>query len=912
MKIKTLIVLLTGLFFVLPLKIAGQDQVPEPEKRITQSKRILVLNSYHQGYSWTDKIMDGVFSVLGGHNIIKLHVEYMDTKRKSDNKYFLQLYDIYKHKFDGLKFDAIVSSDDHALDFLLRFRDKLYPGTPVFFCGINDFHDRRISSHKLFTGVVEEYDVAGTLNLILKLHPDASMIAVVSDHSRSGKATSFKTRRVAASFKDRIRFKYLTNLPRNELKKNLAELPDDAIILYITYLRTPGGTSLSIEESTTMVLEAGNLPVYCYWDYILGNGVMGGKVISAYYQGKTAALMAQDFLNGEDIGNMPVVKDSPNVFMFDYHALKKIKIDETSLPAGSIILEKPFGLYEKYKKTIWLIGGLILLHFFAIFYLIMCIIRRHYADKELLIEKEKSEESEAKLRAILNYCPALVSIKDIDENVILVNDQFKILEWPPPENYTGKNFSHLFSEDDLSRIDFTSLKSLVPEETEEVLKHRDGTMHPYSTVKFPVSNNSGKEFGICSISIDITERKIVEYALQKANNDLEKRVEERTGELVAANRKLESEIRERRQIEDQMNFLVSDLKRANQELQDFSYIVSHDLKAPMRGISSLVNWIREDYDEVFDENGRDYLDKLQNRTHKMHNLIEDILRYSRIGRASLEPEQFKSIDVIHDVLDRLSPPGSVTVNIREPLPDIMFDKTMFIQVIQNLISNGINHLGKPEGRITVSCVDLGESWEFCVEDNGAGIEERHFEKIFKIFQSLKSSSDTLSTGIGLSLVKKIIERSGGTVRVESTVGKGSAFFFTVQGSPRLNPMNHGSTVLVIDDNADFLEVETEMLELKNCMVLSAQNGEEAFGILESHKGDVDAALMDVHIPGEDAVSRYETLRTLRPDMKIILCTGNVHLEDVKNLQKKGADKILTKPFKADDFFDMLEKTIKLN
>ena len=144
-----------------------------------------------EGFHWTDRIMEGIRSVFDNEDDIEIFVTYMDTKRSSDKVYFSKLRDLYAHKYGFHKFDAIVSSDDHALNFLLKYRDELFPGTPVFFCGINKFHPSRIAGHESFTGVYETYDVAGTLDLMLQIHPKTKKIAVISDATFSGNV--FKT-----------------------------------------------------------------------------------------------------------------------------------------------------------------------------------------------------------------------------------------------------------------------------------------------------------------------------------------------------------------------------------------------------------------------------------------------------------------------------------------------------------------------------------------------------------------------------------------------------------------------------------------------------------------------------------------------------------------------------------------------
>lgn len=225
--------------------------------------------------------------------------------------------------------------------------------------------------------------------------------------------------------------------------------------------------------------------------------------------------------------------------------------------------------------------------------------------------------------------------------------------------------------------------------------------------------------------------------------------------------------------------LLADVKKVNAELADFAYIVSHDLKAPLRAISSLAGWLAEDYADKIDEQGRGQIALLLKRTKRMHNLIEGILAYSRLGRVKPVLAAVDSHEAAQQVIESLAPPASIAVRIAGRLPTVVYDRTHLEQLIQNLCSNAIKHLGKPQGEVVVSCAEHERDWEFCVRDDGVGIEPAHFDRIFKIFQTLKPRDELESTGIGLTIVKKTVELYGGSVRVESEPGRGAAFFFTV-------------------------------------------------------------------------------------------------------------------------------------
>ena len=250
-------------------------------------------------------------------------------------------------------------------------------------------------------------------------------------------------------------------------------------------------------------------------------------------------------------------------------------------------------------------------------------------------------------------------------------------------------------------------------------------------------------------------------------------------DLNQSRKELEHEILERKRSEKELEILMDDLKHANKDLEDFASVVSHDLRAPLRGISSVVSWLSESYAHLLDNQGRKYLGLIVSQTRRLNDLIEGILRYSRMGRSQGDPQWLDSSTFVGKIINDLSPPRTISVSAENPLPFIFYDTLFLQQVLQNLLINAIKHLGKPKGKVVISCLDIGDFWEFCVKDNGVGIEERHFERIFKMFQSLKPRDEMKSTGIGLSLVKRIVENNGGKLRVESVLGEGSAFFFTV-------------------------------------------------------------------------------------------------------------------------------------
>ncbi len=267
--------------------------------------------------------------------------------------------------------------------------------------------------------------------------------------------------------------------------------------------------------------------------------------------------------------------------------------------------------------------------------------------------------------------------------------------------------------------------------------------------------------------------------LVKTKGQLEIRVEERTKELTATNDQLTGEIQEREKAERKQAELLKELENVNQELKDFAYIASHDLKAPLRAIKTLAEWISTDYADKLDADGKEQLKLLQSRVDRMHNLIDGILQYSRVGRVRDKIVDIDLNKLVPEIIDILAPPAHISITAEGELPNIKCEETRITQIFQNLLSNAIKYTDKPQGIIKIACCQEGEFWKFSVADNGPGIEKQHWERIFKIFQTLAPRDEYESTGIGLTVVKKIIELYGGRIWLDSEVGKGTTFFFTL-------------------------------------------------------------------------------------------------------------------------------------
>jgi light-regulated signal transduction histidine kinase (bacteriophytochrome) len=275
--------------------------------------------------------------------------------------------------------------------------------------------------------------------------------------------------------------------------------------------------------------------------------------------------------------------------------------------------------------------------------------------------------------------------------------------------------------------------------------------------------------------------------LSRAKDDLEMQVAQRTLELRDANVNLAVELDERRRAERQLTHYAEELARSNAELEQFAYVASHDLQEPLRMVASFTQLLARRYHGKLDQDADEFIGYAVDGATRMQRLINDLLAYSRVGTRgkAFKPEDGNAI--FRQARDNLAKAieDSGAVVFQDPLPTVRGDEVQLIQLFQNLMANAIKFRGLESPQIQVSARKNGGNLIFAVRDNGIGIAPEHQERIFAIFQRLHQRSEYPGTGIGLAICKKIVERHGGRIWVESQVGNGSTFYFTIpEGEPQ--------------------------------------------------------------------------------------------------------------------------------
>ena len=411
-------------------------------------------------------------------------------------------------------------------------------------------------------------------------------------------------------------------------------------------------------------------------------------------------------------------------------------------------------------------------------------------------ERKRAEdalrESEAKLRGLVELSPLGIALTDMKGRYVEFNESFRRISG--------------YSEEELKELDYWALtpKKYEAEEAEQLkslasVGHygpyekeymcRDGTLVPLCLSGVLITDRDGKEF-IWSIVQDITERKRSEQALHRTRDELEKRVQERTAEIVATNRELSREVTVRRRAERELKKLnetleqrvaqrTAEAKRRAKDLEQFAYVASHDLKAPLRGIAHLADWLQEALQGKLNKETVELFEILKDRVGRMQALIEGLLQYARVGRTEAAVEKVDTGALLEEILDMLSfAAEDVVVDIAANMPVVHADRLQLGQVFANLIGNAIKHHTACQPHVWVTVRETERFYEFSVSDDGPGIAPQYHDKVFMMFQTLAPRDVGNDSGIGLALVKRTVEEQGGSVTVESEEGKGSTFRFT--------------------------------------------------------------------------------------------------------------------------------------
>jgi two-component system, cell cycle sensor histidine kinase and response regulator CckA len=493
--------------------LVGMLCVP-PAKARTDMQRVLVLHSYHKGLGWTDSITEGIETTFKKSAFpIEIFYEFMDTKRIFDEAYLAEVAKLYRYKYRKRRFDAIISSDDHAFRFLLAHHEALFPQTPVIFCGVNYFKDDFLAGTDYFTGVVESFSIKGTIDGALAIDPEIRRIYAVVDKTVTGRANRKLLDAVIPRYAGRLQFTYITDKDMGQVQESVSRLPDKSVVLLLSYTSDRSGNTFSLEQSAERVCSASNRPVFGFWDFYLNHGIVGGMLTTGIAHGSEAARIALRIMEGAKPADIPVLKESPNRYIYDYAVMQKFGITPAQLPAESTMINRPPTFYQQNLMLVWQVTIAFGLMLIFTTLLAFNLFRRRAAESMLI-------KSEDKFRALVETTSDWIWEMDTRGHFTYVNPKVKDLLGYDPEEVLGKSPLELMTPEEARRIAPILEQAVADEAPVEQLinvsHNSQGREVILETTGVPFRDEEGRLAGYRGIGRDITLRHQAETALQES------------------------------------------------------------------------------------------------------------------------------------------------------------------------------------------------------------------------------------------------------------------------------------------------------------------------------------------------------------------------------------------------------------
>jgi PAS domain S-box-containing protein len=762
-----LLVLSTWLVF------SASSFASEPGK----TKRVLILYSFKYGLSANvhmdgNKVTGDAIQATMEEEIadgIGFQSERMDVSTLPENRYFEELRDTYRKKYDGQPIDLIIAVNFRALKFLINHGEEIWPNTPILFCGLEK--GRREQLKRLrpnITGLFVDARFGDMIDTIFKIHPNTQQVTVIVGTSETERFIEARVRQAYREYVGRVDFTSLSNFGFDAILSRVADLPPNSIVLFLTLLQDGEGKSVP-ENALHLISRMSNVPVYGLFDVYVGHGIVGGSLYSVENRGIMIGKMGVRILAGEKPRDIPIETRQKHFNLYDWRQLKRWGIAESDLPQGSIVRYREQSFYELYYKYIWGVVALIVLETLLINLLLISRARRLRAEQELqkthhkleetnvglkneIVERKQTEEelheSEERYRSLVDKLPA--AIIAIQDGNFLFSNPFglRLLGFSDLKDILGRRVLDIvspeFRELVIQRMESLAQGKNNPTFEMELLK-TDGTIVAVESTSVSIQID-GKQTGLI-ICNDVTQRKQAEKALLKSQEEV-KHLDRVTtmGELTTA--------------------------------------IAHEINQPLAAILSnaqaairFLNDERPDFNQVEDA---------------LHDIVSDdkraaevIRRLQRmIKKKELEHERLELDDIIQETVNLIqseiiTTSSSIAMDLETGIPIVYGDRIQIQQVILNLLLNALDAVkSQPlEARkVRISArVGAADSILISVSDSGLGIEDHKLETVFDAFYTTKNKG----IGMGLPVSKSIIEQHNGRIWASNNPEGGAVFAFTL-------------------------------------------------------------------------------------------------------------------------------------
>jgi PAS domain S-box-containing protein len=491
-------------------------------------RNVVIINSYTQTLAWTSNQTEGIIEQLRTSEIpIKISIENLDWKNYPTHVSLDYLTNLYTYRYANKPVDAVITTDDAALTFILDKRTTIFPHSPIIFSGLNGYDTIRPDHYLNVTGVTEEIDPESTIFSIFTLLPDTKQVWIISDDTESGEEITKKIVKASEKFTEKADFIFRSNMTISEVEAYVKTAPVGTAILIGSYVRDKEGVVIDYGELTARLAPLCPVPIFTMYDMNMGYGAVGGSIISGKTQGRLAGRLTVQILQGKPASQIPVLRENTTSLIFDANILSRFNIPKTRIPQGSSLINQSEDLVNKYFS--WIISAIII-------FLIMgaMLITTTY----MMMMRRRAER---KLYTVLDALPALAFFKSTDGKYQMVNQRFCEVVGISQDEIKGRTDSDIFPSscaiqyhaDDMKVIQ-SGEQLLIPE---EFIPTSDGGMLPLSTRKVPLTNPDGSITGVIGLGFDITEIKKAQQAVVESESRFKGLVESSHDLIVELDKK---------------------------------------------------------------------------------------------------------------------------------------------------------------------------------------------------------------------------------------------------------------------------------------------------------------------------------------------------------------------------------------
>ncbi len=777
----------------------------------SERKKILVLHSYHQGLRWTDNVNKGIQNVMdsiGGQ--VELDYEYLDTKRYPSEEYLNKLIELYDLKLQREKYDAIIVADNNALSFVKDHRTKYFQNTPIIFCGINHFNDEMIEGLDNITGVAEEIDWDGVIDLILKTRPETKSLVVINDNkTTTAKLNKLLMLEVEKKHQNELEFVYYEDQGIDELIENVRNVKGDTSILLLTFNKDKNGKFISFQDNLDLLIPESKVPIYIAWAFYINSGVIGGKVVNGSFHGQMAARMVVKVINGTPIDSIPIYRKPLDQFVVDYNEIQRFHIDQDVLPKGTLLLNSPKSFYGENREWLHILFVILLIATVIILVLTRAILRRIRAEKALLREQGRLKISvmhERLLGKIGRLLNASEDFKNVLDDVLkLMTDEMNVARvslysFNDSADAAVKINSRVLTKGDrikdIDRFYFSEIENAI-----------NRVKMNLSVVSTDLSNLNKKEqayYKTRNIKAVVLLPVVVENEVLGLMGFSQNEVHKWTRDEVSiffstvnmiANAWERNSLMNARLEAEQKNVEAMRMLEESSLLASIGVLsagITHEINQPLNAIKisadSVLYWQKRNPGQLPEM----FVRKI-NTISEETSRIDSIIKHMRTFYDKPNVVLNETIDMVEGVKRSLSlvkrQVCDHSIELIDELPNasvlVCANYVQFEQIVVNLIVNAIHSLDqvqKDNKKIKLRVYQDSDHGVLEIHDNGLGIEDEIREKIYDPLFTTKGSSE--GSGLGMAIVKLFIERFQAEISDYNNEDGGASFILRFKQQER--------------------------------------------------------------------------------------------------------------------------------